>query len=100
MAEELGRQIALQASRLAEEEARRVERRVGWAWNRDGGRGMSFRCQMDSPFSLTSGCPRDYNLNQLFADGWIIERTFETHDHSGEKNFTHLVIIRKKPAED
>ena len=88
MAEELGRQIALQAALLAEADTRRVERRVGWAWDRERGRGMSFRCENQ----------RDYNLNQLFADGWIIERTFNVHNHDGEKNFTYLVLIRKKPA--
>ena len=92
MAEELGRQIALQAALLAEADARRVESRVGWAWKNEKG-GMRFYCEKNS-----GEYEYNYNFNQLLADGWIIERTFNVSDHSGEKNFTHLVLIRKKPA--
>ena len=96
MAEELGRQIALQAALLAEADARRLERRVVRVCMNDG-----------VLFAYWKLRNRNYHvsLNDLFeVHGWMIDRDNtsclrENTDlmwHGSEKN--NLVLIRKKPA--
>lgn len=94
MAEELGRQIALQAALLAEADARRVERRVVRVSIHDGVLIAYWKKKRGN---------YQASLNDLFH-GWMIDRDNtrclrENTDlmwHGSEKN--NLVLIRKKPA--
>jgi hypothetical protein len=102
MAEELGRQIALQARALADADAGRIERRVV--------RVLLFKQRLMATWDSRKGALGGQKsgalstpLNCLFEDGWIIDPDTtrflrESLGSKGTNNHEYTALIRKKPA--
>ena len=107
MAEELGRQIALQARALNDADAGRIERRVVrvFPWESHT-RSKKLMATWDSRKRTLGGqksAELSAPLNCLFEDGWIIDpdTTRFLRESLGSKeddNHEYTALIRKKPA--
>ena len=108
MAEELGRQIALQARALADADAGRIERRVVrvFPWKSFHSGSKKLMATWDSRKRTLGGqksAEFSAPLNCLFEDGWIIDpdTTRFLRESLGSKdndNHKYTALIRKKPA--
>ena len=102
MAEELGRQIDLQARALADADAGRIERRVVRVFPMENSR-SGIKKLMATWDSHTGKRSAEFSLplNCLFEDGWIIDpdtTRFLRESLGSKDNQEYTALIRKKPA--